>query len=175
MSERWLPVVGYEGLYEVSDIGRVRSIERSCGSKNGGTRTVPKKLLKGSPWGPYLCVTLYRDGERLRQNIQWLVVLAFIGPKLNPDWEVCHDDGKHHNNCLSNLRYDTRAGNFADKVRHGTHQRGERHGNAKLTDEQALTILGDPRRPQEIAREYGVSNAAIYLIKNRQNWRHLGA
>jgi hypothetical protein len=110
----------------------------------------------------------------LRQNIQWLVVLAFIGPKLHPDWEVCHDDGDHRNNREDNLRWDTRAGNFADKVLHGTHQRGERHGKAKLTDKQARQILLDPRRPQEIAPEFGVSDATVYLIKNRQSWRHLG-
>jgi hypothetical protein len=175
MTERWLPVVGFEGLYEVSDLGRVKSVDRTCPSKDGGTRTVPEKMLNGSAWGPYLCVTLFRDGVRLRQNIQWLVMYAFVGPKLDPDWEVCHDDGRHHNNRLSNLRYDTRVGNFADKVIHGTHQRGERHGNAKLTDEQAMSVLRDLRRPQEIALEYGVSDATVYLIKNRTNWRHLEA
>lgn len=174
MFERWLPVVGFEGLYEVSDLGRVRSLQRTCPSKDGRLRTVPEKMLKGSAWGPYLCVTLQRDGRRLRQNIQWLVMLAFVGPKLHPDWEVCHNDGNHHNNREGNLRYDTRSGNFADKVPHNTHQRGERHGQAKLTNEQARSIFVDERHADIVADEHRVSAATVYAIRARRNWRHLG-
>lgn len=171
--ERWLPVVGYEGLYEVSNDGHVRSLQRSCLSKSGKTRTVPGKILKGSAWGPYLCVTLFRESVRLRRNIQWLVAAAFIGPKPSPKLEVCHNDGEHHNNRDWNLRYDTRAGNFADKKRHGTSNAGAANLNAKLTEAQAREILVGGGDPSTVAAEYGISPVTVYAIRRGQNWRHL--
>lgn len=172
MIEEWRAVVGYEGIYEVSSLGRVRSITRKCRSpSSGGERRVPGKILKPTPWGPYLSVTLYRDGKGLRQNIQWLVIIAFVGAR-PLGMEVCHNDSDHHNNRASNLRYDTRAGNFSDKLKNGTHQRGENSGCAKLTQNQVNKIrsLKGVRTQQSIADEFLVTQAHIGRILNNKVW-----
>jgi hypothetical protein len=120
--ETWLPVPGYEGMYEASDQGRIRSLARVVMMSDGRTKTVRERILRpgaNSVTG-YTLVDLYADGVRTTFNIHRLVMLAFVGPC--PDGlEVCHNDGNRANNTRSNLRYDTRSANHLDSVRHGTH------------------------------------------------------
>jgi len=107
----WLPVDGYEGLYEVSEYGLVWSAPRATTS--GG-------LLKQFPdRHGYPHVTLTRNGSQKRHAVHILVARAFIGPC--PDGqEVCHEDGDPARPHASNLRYDTHGGNMLDRRRHGT-------------------------------------------------------
>jgi hypothetical protein len=114
--ERWLPVVGYEGLYEVSDWGNVRSLDRI--SRRGRT-------LRGRPLAQtkciygYLSASLLKNGERKLVKIHKLVLEAFVCPR--PEgMEVCHNNGHGADNRLSNLRWDTHASNNRDRVKHGT-------------------------------------------------------
>lgn len=122
--ERWLPIAGYEGLYEVSDLGRVRSLDRVTPFRNS-QRTLRGKVLKPQQSGRasgvrYLGVFLSKDGIVRQQKVHRLVALAFM-PEGNQDgMEVCHNDGDPYNNRLENLRWDTRSGNHNDKHRHGT-------------------------------------------------------
>jgi hypothetical protein len=113
MAERWLPIRGYEGLYEISDLGRVRGLLRS-------------HLLKPDvrPSG-HLRVTLSRDGSVERFWVHRLVLETFVGPRL-PEMECCHNDGRPANNAVSNLRWDTKSANAQDRRRHGTDDRARR-------------------------------------------------
>lgn len=108
MTERWLPVSGWEGLYEVSDRGRVRSIRRSL-------------ILQPRPntSGHFQVGFSVNDNEVMRQ-IHRLVLEAFVGP-CPPGLECCHNDGDRTNNRLENLRWDTRSANQLDAVVHGGH------------------------------------------------------
>jgi hypothetical protein len=113
--ERWLPVIGYEGIYEVSDHGRVRSLPRMAPARRG-PRRVPGGLLKPISRGKYYKVNL-SDGREIRGfDIHVLVLTAFRGPCL-PGKEGCHADDVGSNNRLTNLRWDTHAENFADARR----------------------------------------------------------
>lgn len=115
MIESWLPVVGYEGLYEVSDHGRVRSLDRVVLGRNrtgrvlaicyAGRRRVPQ-------------VSIGRDGVIRHRKIHQLVLEAFVGP-CPPGMEGCHNDDDTQNNHLSNLRWDTRSANEIDAFRNG--------------------------------------------------------
>lgn len=109
--ERWLPVVGWEGRYEVSDYGRVRS--------EGGLLR-----LNTRPDGR-LQANLNRAGVQRMVKVHRLVLEAFVGPCL-PSTEGCHNDGNVANNHVSNLRWDTRSANNLDSVRHGTHHLASR-------------------------------------------------
>ncbi|EME18479.1 NUMOD4 motif-containing HNH endonuclease [Rhodococcus triatomae] len=109
MNEMWLPVVRYMGLYEVSDLGRVRA------ERNGLIR----KLYR-DPDG-YLRVGLSHDGRSETRGVHQLVLAAFVGPC--PTGFVCrHLDGNPANNGLSNLGYGTRSENNVDAVEHGTNR-----------------------------------------------------
>ena len=121
-NERWLPVVGYEGLYEVSDHGRVRGMDRVVIRGNGAPQTIRGRVLAGKPVrGSHLQVALRRPGHPSDYKyVHALVMIAFVGPY--PDgMNVCHNDGNPKNNHLSNLRYGTHTDNMRDMLKHGTH------------------------------------------------------
>lgn len=113
---RWLPVAGYEGDYEVSDVGQVRSLPRERIGRWGVVRRVPGKILKGIKTGPYRRVGLRKEGATRLLRVHRLVARAFvegIGPV------VRHLDGDSLNNCSENLAWGTQRENTLDTVRHG--------------------------------------------------------
>lgn len=124
-SEEWRPVVGFEGYYEVSDQGRVRSITRRVPSGRGRTRIAAGRILSPTTGDPYRKVTFKVGGQQTGRNVHRLVALAFLGPC--PDgMEVCHINGDHKDNRLSNLRYDTHSANQRDTVAYGGHALAKR-------------------------------------------------
>jgi hypothetical protein len=119
--ERWKPVVGFEGLYEVSDMGRVRSVARVVPHKTSGHLTIPERILIGSRRAQmkYPMVNLWAGNKQHAKYVHALVLEAFVGPRPQKH-DVCHFDGSKDNNRLSNLRWGTRKENMQDAVRHGT-------------------------------------------------------
>lgn len=121
MTERWLPVPGWDGVYEVSDLGRVRSLPRRVPSRHEWhptARAVPGRILRASPRGEYLRVTLARDGRRYSVNVHRLVLEAFRGPAPT-GMETLHGNGDGTDNRLGNLRWGTGVENQEDRRRHG--------------------------------------------------------
>lgn len=99
MTEQWLPVKGYEGLYEVSSLGRLRSLDReSCGKHYRG------KIHLDNQTGKYITDILCKDGTRSSRRRHRLVAEAFI-PNPEGKSDVNHIDGNGHNNCISNLEW----------------------------------------------------------------------
>lgn len=121
--ERWLPVVGHEDAYEVSDLGRTRSLSRTIMRSDGRPQALRGQLLKGTPnTSGHLQVSLSGRKDR---PIHTLVMEAFVGPR--PEGlEVRHLDGEHRNNQLSNLAYGTHLENMQDGSRHGCWRREPR-------------------------------------------------
>lgn len=113
MNVQWRPIGGFEGYYEVSSDGQVRSAMRRKGSKGG-------VLKAGTTKAGYKLVSLWRDGRGLSCNVHRLVAAAFLGP-CPPGMEVRHMDGDPANNVATNLRYGTSSENNLDIVRHGRH------------------------------------------------------
>jgi hypothetical protein len=120
--ERWLPVPGWEGLYEVSDHGKVRSLDRMVRTHHDGRRLYPGRTLKPQPASKYghLKVGFTREGGKVYWfQIHQLVMLAFDKP-CPEGLEVRHLDSNPANNVLSNLAYGTRKENARDRVLNGT-------------------------------------------------------
>jgi hypothetical protein len=115
--EVWVPVLNYEGTYEVSDLGRVAVLARR--DARGWRRKAG--LLR--PWerskGHYLCVTLCQDAAETKRYVHELVLEAFTGPRPEGNYGR-HLDGDHHNNRLENLAWGTPTQNSWDRVRYGT-------------------------------------------------------
>lgn len=116
-TERWLPVVGWEGIYEVSDHGNVRSLDRQNAA---GRRTKGQPMKTFNDGTDHLQLVLAGRGKPARRFVHRLVLEAFVGP-CPEGQEGCHGDGNGLNNHLSNLRWDTRSANKLDEVRHGVH------------------------------------------------------
>src|SRR5690349_5649582 len=103
MVETWLPAPGYEGAYEVSDHGQVRSLDRVVAGR-WGPRPSKGRILRQSSQGRYLVVTLYRDTKPKMFAVHRLVLLTFVGP-CPPGQESLHWDDDPTNNRIENLRW----------------------------------------------------------------------
>lgn len=164
--ERWLPVVGYEGRYEVSDLGRVRSLI-------GGVRLL-RELDNGAGYKQFsLC---HVSGKIHKVYAHRAVLEAFVGPRPHK-YHACHEDNDRSNNSLSNLRWDTCANNHADKRKHGTNPKGESHMWSKLSLDGVLQIkrlLKEGRLSQpKIADMFGVQQSHVSAIKTGKAWAHV--
>lgn len=157
MTEIWKPIPGYEGLYEVSDQGRVRN------SKH-------KVLKLCTISGGYQAVSLGRDNSKA---VHRLVALAFIGTPPENKKLVLHADGNRTNNFVCNLRYGSHADNSADAKLHGTQVKGERQHVAKMTVNKVLYTRSSVLSIYELAKKFNVTPQCISLIRNRKNWRHV--
>lgn len=117
MVEEWREVVGYEGEYIVSNLGRVRSLP---GGKRHGK--LLKQALSGYPGNQYLHVG-FRGTDTKAVHV--LVARAFLGPRPEK-LDVCHNNGDRLDNRLDNLRYGTRKENMTDRDEHGTNYWAQR-------------------------------------------------
>lgn len=177
--EYWKPAPGYEGVYEVSDLGRVRSLDRivmrRVGRGKNPDRLVPvpmrgKLLRPGRASNGYPTVSL----QGKTHTVHSLVLSAFKGPP--PEGYECrHLNGNRADPRLQNLEWGTRAQNVADALAHGTQVRGERYRTAKLTDEAARQIrrLRGKVPQSKLAEMFGVSPAAIQAVHDGRTWKHV--
>lgn len=163
--ERWLPVVGWEGYYEVSDLGRVRSLPR---------RNAPGGIMSPSRTrnGRYLVVKLARDGGYVTRRVHRLVGEAFLGP-LPPGQHTRHGPGGSLDNRLVNLSYGTPLQNTHDQIRDGTMRRGTAKQEAKLTEAivaecRARYTAGETQ--QALAAEFGVSQTTMGKAITGRTW-----
>lgn len=166
----WLAVPGWEGFYEVSDAGEVRSLRDNHGT--GRLRTVRPNPVATR----YLRVTLSRPGRKQNVRLHKLVLLAFRGPPPTPAHEGAHANGDAHDCRLENLRWATRTENEYDKKAHGRALYGERHHQAKLTIE-AVRELRQLRAAGwsalALGRRFGISNVAANNAATRRTWKHV--
>lgn len=175
--ERWLPVVGYEGLYEVSDHGRVRSLVKRTAGRRERVLRVPRmlKATKRAP-GNYMVVGLVpRGGAVKTMYLHRVVLTAFVGPA-PPRHQAAHGDGIRENCRLDNLRWATAKENCADKAAHGTKLVGESLVWAKLTEDQVRAIRSKPRTNQSYrdqAESLGVSWQAVAKVATGATWKHV--
>lgn len=155
MSEEWRDVPGYEGLYQVSDMGRVKSSPRKG---TDGRVLRPGRVNRLGHNGLYL----YKDGKGKFFLTHRLVLLAFVGPPPS-HCEVCHNNGDPHDNRLENLRYGTRSENCVDTSKMGHNK------IRKLTDEQVQEIrrrLAEGEIGAHVAKDYGVHRDVVYRIRD---------
>lgn len=154
-TEQWLPVLGYEGVYEVSDLGRIRSLDREVVDFPGGSprvRTFYGRLLSLylDSRGLYMTVRLKLNGQGHTRSVHRIVLEAFVGPCPN-GMECCHANDVKDDNRLSNLRWDTSSENKYDKVSNGRDHHASRthckHGHEYTTQNTRLA-----RHPKGVRR-----------------------
>jgi hypothetical protein len=188
MQEEWKAVIGFEGWYEVSTQGRVRSLERTV-EQGAPYMASGKKLLRlqGTILKPYNAsryghknVRLYMRKEGKRgfkdSGVHRLVLEAFVGPP--PEGMECrHLNGNASDNRLDNLAWGTHQQNMDDREGHCRHQKGSMTERAKLTEADIPYIRS--RKSKEwgamsrVAREFGVDAATIRDIWIGKTWKHV--
>jgi hypothetical protein len=150
-AERWRPIPGWAGYYEVSDHGRVRSVDRVI-TYRGATVPVRYKgrirSLKRDYKG-YLGVRLCAGPDRSYQFVHKLVLFAFVGP-CPPGFQCCHNNGIPDDNRLENLRWDSPSENMRDVIRHGRDPQRNRtncpRGHQLMHPNLVACIAADGRR-----------------------------
>lgn len=168
---RYVPIKGFPG-YCIGDDGSIWSTRQSRGNEW-------RKLKPRRQPNNYLSIVLCRPPVMTVRLIHQLVLEHFVSPR--PEgMDACHNDGSRTNNRLENLRWDTRKGNFADKIKHGTHNKGENHQQAKLTEKQVVVIwqrlkTGKKGIGVTLAKEYNVGTKTISDIKLKRTWSHVTA
>ena len=171
MTEEWRDVPSYEGLYQVSNLGRVRGLDRVVPCSRWGSYTVKGRILAPVPKpNGYLAVNLRRSGEMYTVHIHALVAQCFIGER--PDgYTTNHVDGDKTNNRADNLEYCTPQQN----TYHASHTLG--NGPAKLTNEQAIQAYVMYKTQdvtmKQVARRFGVTAASVHRLVHGETWAHL--
>lgn len=157
-NEKWMSVIGYEGLYEVSNFGRVR-----------GKRGVFKisKFKSG-----YIRVCLTKNNIEKTNRVHRLVAHAFIPNKGNKPF-INHIDNNIENNHFHNLEWCTSKENKAHCLKQGRHAHGSLDGNSKLTEKQVIQIRKSSLTAKDLSCKYGVTATNIYDVRNRKTWKHI--
>lgn len=171
-AELWRPISNFPA-YQVSDLGRVRSLDRTVSFiREGVKRTsfLRGKILKATIGGNgYLQVSLSQNAEISNCSVHVLVAGAFKGPR-PAGLNVLHEDGNKLNCRASNLYHGTQIDNAQDAIRHGTLARGERVGSAKLTIAEVRIIRTARGQYAEIAARFDISPSNVGMIKREETW-----
>nr|WP_179258701.1 NUMOD4 domain-containing protein [Burkholderia aenigmatica] len=175
----WKPINEYEGLYEVSNTGLVRSLDRTVSmSTRWGkptTRTIKGKILSPNmgTWSPQ--VALGKNGKNINFFVNRLVAISFIP---NPDNLplVMHKDDNTLNNHVDNLQWGTHADNMNDRDTKERQARGEKQAHAKLTESSVMEIkrlLLEGAADKQLSEQFSVSPACIWQIRRGNSWKHV--
>ena len=175
--EEWRLIAGFEGFYEVSNLGRVRRVMQSSGTKAGRIRRPQYRNPLGYP-----CVVLYRSQKARCCFLHHLVAGAFIGPRPLGK-EINHKDGNKRNPNVMNLEYVSPSQNRKHAVDTGLlyvpperRARGQKIGVSKLDPGQIEAILKEHAEGVYVvtlARRYGVSRQTIWKITSRRTWKEV--
>lgn len=167
--EIWVDIQNYEGKYQVSDKGRIKSLEREI-SHAGCTYTQPERII--SHWcgrtSLYDRIRLYKGGVGTKFTVHRLVAQHFL-PNWDPALEINHIDGNRYNNAADNLEICTHRRNMEHAIANDLkNDYGEKSPNAKLTNAEAEEIreryhAGEITQ-EALAAEYGVCRQTISSI-----------
>lgn len=171
--EQWKDVVGFEGDYNVSDLGRFKSKRYHNGTNE---RIIKQKITKKN----YLHITLYKNKIPSFFSAHRLVAIAFI-PNPENKQDVNHKglypDGREGNkldNRSVSLEWATRSENIAHSFSYGlSSNKGIKHSQAKLTEKDVLEIRSSKNTNEELSKLYNVSSSHICTIRKKRVWKHI--
>lgn len=171
-NEEWRDIPGFEGYYQASSAGRIRSLDRVQEMDGRWGRFKRKKhgriVRPHAGRHGYMLTALCRDSEKTKTSVHRVVCETFHGPCPSDAHQVAHIDGVRENNAPHNLRWVTQSENERDKVKHGTYH----HGGQKLTAADVRTIKAHPDDCENaLAERFGVSDATIRDIRAQRTWR----
>lgn len=177
-NEQWISIIGYEGLYMVSDLGRIKSIFREVKGLGGKTHFFPEKFLsfKIDKFG-YHRVQLRKNSSAKNFSVHRLVAIHFIeNPNNLP--QVNHKKGDKSDNRKSELEWCTASQNKKhsyDELNH-VRMRGERNGMTKITPQIIAAVKESYLESKSFSitgKKFGISNTHAWRIVRNKTWQHL--
>lgn len=176
LKEIWMPINGYEGIYEISNYGNIRSLDRRKRHSNIGFTSICKgqTLKPKTHANGYYEVSLCKNGKSKFKLIHRLVAQSFIeNPENKP--QVNHKNGNKKDNHINNLEWVTQKGNAEHAVKIGLYGNGERMYNHILSEKDVLEIrkLYPENTLSQLSNSYKVSITTIHYIVTRRAWKHV--
>lgn len=175
MKEEWRDIPGFEGLYQVSNLGNTRSVRRCVPSGRGhdkwiGGVTLKKRIIKSGSKLVYNSLCLWKQGKPYYRLLHRIVALTFI-PNPENKTEVNHKDLNTRNNRVDNLEWVTTLENH----RHSriSRTKGLEAKNVKLTKEAVFDIRSRASTYLEYMDKYGISQATVSCVQRGRTWRHI--
>lgn len=172
--ETWLDIKGYEGFYQVSNLGRIRSIDRiSCGRNLKG-RIIKQTKNKMD----YMLCILSKEGKTSTKKVHRLVAEAFLVNTDNKP-QVNHINGIKYQNNVENLEWATFSENQTHAYKNGLSisSKGESHGRSKITEDIVLEIRNFYKEKnigyKKLGDLFGLSKSNIRSIVKRETWKHI--
>jgi len=179
MKEKWENIQGYEGLYQVSNLGRIKSLDRATLYKNAFLHKYKGIILKSILHSnKRMSVNLCKNGKIKQSQVSRLVATNFIPNPLNKPC-VNHIDNNPSNNNVNNLEWTTAKENVAHTVKQKRHAYGERNGSAKLKEKDIINIRKEYKPMHKdyntymLAKKYKVKQPAIMDIVRKITWKHM--
>lgn len=172
-NEHWKPIPGFTDLYEVSNMGRVRTFStKKLKTQSGGKGTTSR----------YRYVTLYKNNKNTKLMTHRLVAKAFVpNPAGYPN--VLHIKNDRENNRASNLKWGTQLHNHLDAVRDGTHKSAplllgvdqplSKLNPDKIREIRSIRDSGLHFTQEGLAAQFGVSRGTLRSILKNKHWRHV--
>lgn len=176
LTETWKDIPEFRGSYQVSNMGRVRSVDRVVPCSDGSMRKYKGRVLKPYLNKGYERLRLYNDNGVTNKLVHRLVLETFK-PHVNMnDLQVNHIDGDKLNNHLTNLEWVTARDNMLHAYDIGlmSNRAGERNPSAKLSNADVLEILqrlDAGELHEDIALDYGMSRRSISYINEGTTWK----
>lgn len=170
VGEIWRPVFEYEGIYEVSSLGRIKRILQRQGVAAGYIQN-PRIDKHG-----YARVSLKDRGRDQLAKVHQVVAQVFLPPKPTLKHQINHIDNNRWNNKIQNIEWVTNQENQLHAYRTGNRistLRGEGSWAAKLKEFQVFEIRASQDTNEILAQRYGVASITIYQIRKGQKWKHL--
>ncbi len=177
INEFWSPIKGYDELYEVSNWGRIKSLEKVILYSNGRRYLYEEKILKLNPSNGYRTISLVKDKVKLTNMVHRLVAGAFKQNPLNKTF-VNHEDGDRSNNYYMNLSWSTPSENQLHSYNVLGHKavRGENNGASKLKEKDISLIrhlYSTGISQGRVGLMFGVCQEAIRKIVYKETWAHV--
>ena len=173
--EIWKDIKNFEGVYQISNLGRVRSLPRIV-KRGKALMRIKGKILKTCYTSTGYEHAVVQNGKKTKHlAVHRLVALAFIPNPKNKE-QVNHIDGVKTNNYVKNLEWCTRSENEKHAHKIGLKDwRGENQSRSKLTETQVRDIrkLQGKKTGREVAKEYEVTHSTIFAIWKRRIWTHI--
>ncbi len=171
MNEEWKPLPDFEKLCHISNLGRVKLLQRIIIEKNGKKQIRKEKIITfklGS--NHYYRFQISNENRRIHIRVHQAVMWAFHGLPNNKNTLIRHLDGNKLNNNLSNLCYGNHSENSKDGISHGTILINENRTKAKITNKEAIEICLSSESSSSLMKKYNLSKCFISRIRNGKTY-----
>ena len=172
--EEWKDIEGYEGFYQVSNLGNIKSVNRVIKRSTSSMKIKSKHMSQYIGNSGYPMINLCINGKCKRHLVHRIVATAFLPNPLNKAY-VNHIDGDKQNSNLENLEWSTPTENSIHAHEHGLANvgRGENQHSSKLNEEKVKYIRESSKTVRELSSMFNVSKQAIRDVKMKRSWKHV--